>query len=99
MAAHLRHCVRAPFYRKALAGVTTLEDECAEQGRDWEDVLEQQATERRKRAELGLPAFGAGMATLAAAAAPDTPDDTQDDDTNGADDGNGDDDTTQDAQP
>lgn len=80
-------------------GVTTLEDECAEQGRDWEDVLEQQATERRKRAELGLPAFGAGGATLAAAAAPTTPDDTDNDGTEGQDDGTGDDDTTQDAQP
>lgn len=50
-------------------GVTTLEDECAEQGRDWEDVLEQQAIENRKRAELGLPPLGTHVAVAAASAA------------------------------
>ncbi|HXS98627.1 MAG TPA: phage portal protein [Candidatus Limnocylindrales bacterium] len=35
--------------------LTTLEDECAEQGRDWEEVLEQRAAERAKMAELNLP--------------------------------------------
>jgi lambda family phage portal protein len=34
-------------------GLTTLEGECAEQGQDWEEVLEQQAIERQRRAELG----------------------------------------------
>lgn len=35
-------------------GVSTLEDECAEQGKDWEETLEQIAREEAKRAELGL---------------------------------------------
>lgn len=34
---------------------STLEDECDDQGRDWEEVLEQQAREISKCAELGLP--------------------------------------------
>lgn len=38
------------------AGITTLADECAEyDGSNWEDKLEQQARERSRRAELGLP--------------------------------------------
>lgn len=41
------------------AGISTLEDECAEQGTDWEEVLEQQAEERETRLELGLPEPGA----------------------------------------
>lgn len=36
-------------------GVSTLRDECAEQGKDWREVLEQLATERAYRARLGLP--------------------------------------------
>lgn len=35
-------------------GVSTLEEECAEQGLDWEDVLEQRAFEQRRIAEYGL---------------------------------------------
>lgn len=35
--------------------VSTLADEAAMQGRDWEENLEQQARERDKRRELGLP--------------------------------------------
>ena len=35
-------------------GLTTLEQECAEQGQDWEEVLEQRARERAKMEELGL---------------------------------------------
>lgn len=38
------------------AGISTLEDECAEQGRDWRETLEQQAIEQAERARLGLPA-------------------------------------------
>ena len=37
------------------AGLSTYEDECAEQGRDWREVFEQQAFERAERARLGLP--------------------------------------------
>jgi lambda family phage portal protein len=48
------------------AGTSTLEDECDDQGRDWEEVLEQQARERAKRKELGLDA-PVGALGLAAA--------------------------------
>lgn len=34
--------------------LSTLEDECAEQGKDWEEVLDQKAREQKKRAELQL---------------------------------------------
>lgn len=36
------------------SGLSTLADECAEQGLDWEEVLEQRAIERARMAELGL---------------------------------------------
>lgn len=36
-------------------GLSTLEDECAVQGQDWEEVLEQRAREQAKIQELGLP--------------------------------------------
>jgi lambda family phage portal protein len=35
--------------------ISTLEDECAEQGGDWEEKLEQRAFERRRMTELGIP--------------------------------------------
>lgn len=38
-----------------LQTVSTLEDEAAEQGKDWDDVLEQRAEENSRAAELGLP--------------------------------------------
>ncbi|MEX2629496.1 MAG: phage portal protein [Tistlia sp.] len=40
------------------AGLSTLEAETAEQGLDWQEVLEQQALEQRERERLGLPAPG-----------------------------------------
>lgn len=48
------------------AGLTTLERECAEQGEDYEDVLDQQQIEQRMRADRGLPAMSATRATSAA---------------------------------
>jgi lambda family phage portal protein len=36
------------------AGLSTLEDECAAQGLDWEEVLEQRAKEKARLEELGL---------------------------------------------
>ncbi len=36
------------------AGLSTLEAECAEQGLDWEEVLEQRAAEKKRMDELGL---------------------------------------------
>ena len=39
-------------------GLSTLENECAEQGLDWEEVLEQTAYENARRRELGLPLLG-----------------------------------------
>lgn len=44
-------------------GLSTLEDECAEQGRDWRRTLEQQAFENKLRTELGLPIPGAVTAS------------------------------------
>lgn len=35
-------------------GLSTLEAECASQGLDWEEVLEQRAREKAKLKELGL---------------------------------------------
>lgn len=35
-------------------GLSTLEDECAAQGHDWEEVLEQRARERTKKHNLGI---------------------------------------------
>ena len=40
------------------AGQSTLEDECDDQGRDWEEVMEQRAREIAKGEELGLTAHG-----------------------------------------
>lgn len=41
------------------AGITTLEDECADyDGSDWETKLEQRAREAARAADLGLPAAG-----------------------------------------
>lgn len=40
--------------RRMEISVSTLEDECAEQGKDWEEVLEQLAEEETRRKELGL---------------------------------------------
>lgn len=37
------------------AGLSTLEQECAEQGLDWEEVIEQRAIERARFKALGLP--------------------------------------------
>ncbi len=56
--------------------ISTLEDECAEQGADWEEVIEQRAYERRRMAAAGLP-----LETRAAspeAAAPDSDADRSD---------------------
>lgn len=35
-------------------GLSTLEEECASQGLDWEEVLEQRLREKNKLTELGL---------------------------------------------
>lgn len=51
---------------KLASGQTTLDDVCAEQGKDWEELLEQQAREMRKRRELGLPDPNAKQAGAAA---------------------------------
>lgn len=38
-------------------GLSTMEDECAEQGKDYEEVLDQQRIEAQMRAERGLPSL------------------------------------------
>ncbi len=57
------------------AGLSTLEDECAEQGKDYAEMLVQQAREHKERARLGLPAAGPQAAAVALAALP--PDDDE----------------------
>lgn len=44
------------------AGLSTMEQECAEQGLDYEEVLDQQQVEARMRAERGLPPLGGSIA-------------------------------------
>ena len=47
---------------------TTLEDEWAEEGEDWEQKLEQIAREKQKKIEIGLlPSEGAPLAKVAKA--------------------------------
>ena len=50
--------------------LSTLADECAAQGRDWEDVLAQQKREQDRRQELGLldPVAPTGAAAIVAPA-------------------------------
>lgn len=46
------------------SGVSTLEDECAEQGKDWEEVMEQRATELTRAKDLNIPQVVSGRATI-----------------------------------
>lgn len=55
--------------------VSTLERECAEQGLDWEEVLEQRAREEQFAKSLGLPGAAAAAPTPGPAANNDDPDD------------------------
>lgn len=45
-------------------GVSTLEKECAEQGDDWQEVLEQRAYEQKYAAEIGVDLGDAGVMLL-----------------------------------
>lgn len=45
--------------RRLELNLTTLEDECAAQGADYDEVLQQRAREARRMKELGLPVAGA----------------------------------------
>ena len=50
--------------REAIAGnISSLADEVAGQGKDWEEILEQRAREEQKRKELDLPEMAAGSKT------------------------------------
>ncbi len=50
--------------REAIAGnISSLADEVAGQGKDWEEILEQRAREEQKRKELGLPELTADSKT------------------------------------
>lgn len=44
------------------AGLSTLEQECADLGLDWREVLEQRAIEQAEMKRLGLPNYGAALA-------------------------------------
>ena len=46
------------------AGLSTMEKECAEQGEDYEEILDQQAIEMAMRQERGLPAINPQLTTL-----------------------------------
>ena len=46
------------------SNISTLEDECAEQNRDWEENLEQRATELQRAQELNIPQVVSGRATI-----------------------------------
>jgi lambda family phage portal protein len=50
------------------SGLSTLEDECAEQGRDYEEVMDQQRVEAVMRAERGLPPLGREVSVATASA-------------------------------
>jgi len=52
------------------SNVSTLEIECAEQGYDWEDILEQRATEIARMKELGIVEIVTGRATVVPQDAP-----------------------------
>ena len=55
---------------------STMRDECAARGKDWEDVLTQQQREQKRREELGLPP----LAELLGVKATEEPDKDEDDD-------------------
>lgn len=59
------------------SGQSTLERECAERGDDWEEVMQQQAREMRKRKRLGLPVPGAAPMPAATMPAEQKPNDEQ----------------------
>jgi capsid protein len=54
---------------RVAAGVSTLEQECAEQGLDYEEVLDQRMIERQMMIDRGLNPDGATAATAGAAVA------------------------------
>lgn len=60
--------------------ISTLEQECAEQGLDWEEVLEQLSLEKKRIADLGLTEadVAAAVAALSDAPSDDGPDDDPD---------------------
>lgn len=60
-------------------GVSTLEQECAEQGQDWEDILAQQSREQARRQALGLPLVASAVLPDSPPADPAEPTDPPDD--------------------
>lgn len=58
--------------------VSTLEQECAEQGLDYEEVLDQLAIERQMMLARGLNPDAASPVAVAAASAPSSPDEASD---------------------
>ena len=60
-------------------GLTTLSEECAAEGRDWREVIDQQAIEREYMASKGIDPYGIPPAPVAVAPAEtDTADETED---------------------
>jgi lambda family phage portal protein len=64
--------------------MSTLEDECAEQGKDWEEVLEQRAKEKQYGEQLGLKDVHLPPAQGGAQVVEDETDEEDDDDGTGA---------------
>lgn len=60
-------------------GLSTLADECAAQGRDWEEVMTQQKREQDRRKELGLAAPAPTATAPGKPAAPSEDDETDED--------------------
>ena len=56
--------------KRMACNISTLERECAEQGEDWEEVLEQRAREKARMNELGLSAPPPAAASARVPAAP-----------------------------
>ncbi|MGV0954595.1 MAG: phage portal protein [Fluviibacter sp.] len=80
--------------QKLATGETTLAAICAEQGNDWEEILEQRAEEIAVARELGVPIAGTAPAMPdVPATSSDTPDDNADDTTDDNADDNADDTT------
>lgn len=68
---------QAKQIRLSIPGLSTLADECATEGKDWETQLQQRAIELARMRELGFPvAFGV---PLDAASPADDPEDTEQD--------------------
>lgn len=68
--------IQAAMFRIS-SGLSSLRDEAAEQGKDWEELVEQIATERRRLADLGIAFPEVSLTGIADPNAPDPEDNQQ----------------------